>query len=299
MDHTQFDDLAARLAGRLNRRTGLGLLASASLPLVGLAEIAAAGKKKKKVTLCVKGQTVKKPKKAAKKLLKQGAIKGACAAGCPAGQKACGNTCIPNQSCCDNSDCESPATCDNGLCLLIINPLTCGNDGFCSVFVSSDFFTGSEVGGLAGADAKCQSLADAAGLSGKFKAWLSDSNQSPSSRFDFFTGPWRLQPNAVDGTDLPPVVATDLEDLTTCGATCLKHPINRTETGEILQGSVTVWTNTLADGTASTDSCLDWTSTSVFGLFGDVSKVDQKWTNTNTTFGCNSALSLYCFEQAV
>ena len=298
MDAPHFDRFTTGISARLTRRTGLGLLAGASLPLLGLAGDADA-KKKKKVTLCVNGKTVKAPKAKAKKLLKKGATKGACpAASCPTGQKACAAACIPNENCCVNSDCESPAICDQGRCLLIVNPLTCGNDGFCSVFVTSDFFTGSEIGGLAGADAKCQSLADAAGISGTFKAWLSDSSQSPSTRFPFFTGPWRLQPNDVDGSNLPPVVATDLEDLTTCGATCLKHPINRTETGEILQGSVTVWTNTLSDGTASTDSCLNWTSNASFGLFGDASQVDPKWTNTNTTFGCNSALSLYCFEEA-
>lgn len=298
MDAPLFDQLATRLASRLNRRRGLGVLAGASLPLVGL-HGASEAKRKKKVTLCKNGQTVKAPKKKAKKLLQQGATKGACG-GCPAGQKACRSGCIPIRNCCVDSDCGPGSTCEGGFCVVVVNPLTCGNDGFCSVFVTSDFFTGSEVGGLVGADAKCQSLANAAGLSGKFKAWLSDSSQSPSTRFPFFTGPWRLQPNAVDGTNLPPVVATDLEDLTTCGATCLKSPINRTETGVILQGSVTVWTNTLANGTASTASCLDWTSSDigVSGLFGDASQVDSKWTNTNSTFGCNSALSLYCFELA-
>ncbi len=296
MDAPRFDRFTAGISANLTRRTGLGLLAGASLPLLGLAGDADA-KKKKKVTLCAKGQTAKVPKKKAKKLLKQGATKGACPA-CPTGRKVCRDTCIPNNNCCDNRDCAAPSTCDEGFCLVIVNPLTCGNDGFCSVFVSSDFFTGGEIGGLAGADAKCQSLANAAGVSGTFKAWLSDSSQSPSTRFPFFTGPWRLQPNAVDGSNLPPVVATDLEDLTTCGATCLKQAINRTETGEILTGSITVWTNTLSDGTASTDSCLNWTSNAGFGLFGDASQVDPKWTNTNTTFGCNSALSLYCFEEA-
>ncbi len=295
MDAPRFDRFAHTAATRLPRRAGLGLLAGASLPLLGLAS-ATAAKKKKKLTLCLNGKTVKAPKKKAKKLLKQGATKGACVA-CPTGRKLCNNTCIPTTDCCD---CKAPAVCENGICSVVVNPLTCGNDGFCSVFVSSGFFTGSEIGGLAGADAKCQSLADAAGLSGTFKAWLSDSNQSPATRFPFITGPWRLQPNAVDGSNLPPIVATDLEDLTTCGATCLKSPINRTETGVILQGSVTVWTNTLANGTASTASCLDWTSSDigVSGLFGDASQVDSKWTNTNSTFGCNSALSLYCFELA-
>jgi hypothetical protein len=51
------------------------------------------------------------------------------------------------------------------------------------VFVTSQTYSGN-LGGLAGADAKCQQLANAAGLTGTFKAWLSDqSGNCPATRF--------------------------------------------------------------------------------------------------------------------
>lgn len=68
----RFAGITRMIAARLTRRTGLGLLAGASLPLLGLAA-ATDAKKYKKITLCFNGKTVKKPKKQAKKLLKQGA----------------------------------------------------------------------------------------------------------------------------------------------------------------------------------------------------------------------------------
>ena len=39
------------------------------------------------------------------------------------------------------------------------------------------------IGGLTAADSICQTEADDAGLPGTYKAWLSDSTASPSSRF--------------------------------------------------------------------------------------------------------------------
>lgn len=253
MDITRFENLARNVSARLSRRAGLGLLAAASLPLLGFVE-AGEAKKKKKITLCVQGQTVKKPKQKAKKLQKKGAGKGAC---------------------------------------------RCGNGGPCTVFQSSSTFTGLQVGGLAGADAKCTSLASGAGIAGSFKAWLSAGNQTPALRFDNINnaGPWVLPRNVVDGAN-PPTVASDFSDLVTCGATCLQNAINRTQNGLILQGNQTVWTGTKADGTADANTCSGWTSEAGNGLFGDGSRDDAFWTDTNITFGCNSALALYCFQQA-
>lgn len=81
MDNRHFNALTRSLAASLTRRRGLGVVASASLPLLGMAQPAIAGKKQKKVTLCLNGQTVKKPKKKAKKLQKQGASEGSCRCG--------------------------------------------------------------------------------------------------------------------------------------------------------------------------------------------------------------------------
>ena len=51
------------------------------------------------------------------------------------------------------------------------------------VFVTSEIYNGA-LGGLAGADAKCQERADVARRSGTFKAWLSDRTASVEDRFD-------------------------------------------------------------------------------------------------------------------
>lgn len=304
MDNTQFDELAARLAARLNRRSGLGLLAGASLPLVGLVA-ATDAKKKKKITLCVNGKTVQAPKKKAKKLLQQGATKGACRnttkppANCQSGQKPCGNGCIPQGDCCLNTDCSSGSECSNGQCVATTAPPQCAG-GFCAVFVTSDSFTGA-LGNLDGADAKCQAAADAANLDGTFKAWLSVGSQTPANRFVPGTGPWRLLPNVVDGDNLPPVVATNFTGPITCGATCLQHAIDRDENGEIV--SFNVWTATFSDGSVSSDSCAGWTTDSSLksGLIGESTAKDEFWTGSKTqslTFTCNIPQHLYCFEQA-
>ena len=48
-------------------------------------------------------------------------------------------------------------------------------------FVTSQLYNGN-MGGLAGADARCQGLADAVGLPGTYRAWLSSATESPSTR---------------------------------------------------------------------------------------------------------------------
>lgn len=304
MDNTQFDELAARLAARLNRRSGLGLLAGASLPLVGLVADTDA-KKKRKITLCVNGKTVKAPKSKAKKLLQQGAAKGACRnttqppGNCQSGQKPCGNGCIPNANCCLNSDCPASTECNNGACLFTTAPPQCAG-GFCAVFVTSDSFTGA-LGNLDGADAKCQAAADDANLDGTFRAWLSVGSQTPANRFVAGTGPWRLLPNDVDGANLPPVVATNFNDLITCGTDCLQHAIDRDENGVIVSASV--WTATFSDGSVSSDTCAGWTTdnSSKSGLVGGSTATDASWTGSITAsflFTCNIPQHLYCFEQA-
>lgn len=84
MDQERIDRLARRVAGGLSRRrlasfTGLGVAA-----LVGLPTGAAAKKKKKKVTLCLDGQTIQVPKKKVGKFRQAnpGAVPGACQGSC-------------------------------------------------------------------------------------------------------------------------------------------------------------------------------------------------------------------------
>jgi hypothetical protein len=87
------------------------------------------------------------------------------------------------------------------------------------VFVTSKTYDGN-LGGLAGADAKCQELADEAELPGQYKAWLSDNMFSPINRFTMGFTNYRL----VDGT----IVASNFQQLLTQN---LQNPINRMENG--------------------------------------------------------------------
>ena len=135
-----------------------------------------------------------------------------------------------------------------------------------TIFITSQTFNGN-LGGLEGADAKCQELADAADLDGTFKAWLSDSETDARDRLTHATVPYRL----VDGT----TVADDFTDLTDGS---LDAPINRTENGTAVGDRP--WTGTdfageacfqatggtcvlmdPTDGTIPRLACEDWTTT--------------------------------------
>lgn len=299
MDAPRFDGFARSISNRLNRRTGLGLLAGVSIPFLGLAEETDA-KKKKKITLCFNGQTVKKPKNKAKKLQKKGATQGACVNGCASNQQLCEGTCIPADDCCVDNDCIGDDVCENGSCV----PLRCGNGGPCTVFMAAvnTGFTGAQIGGLAGGDAKCQAAADAstANLTGTFRAWLSAGSETPGTRFSNLAnaGPYRLVPNVGDGGNPPPTVAENFADLLSCGGgICLNNAINRDENGVAQGGNPAVWTGTLASGTASADTCSGWTSTGGNGLFGSGTSNTTTWTE-NFSGACTGALPIYCFQQA-
>jgi hypothetical protein len=176
-----------------------------------------------------------------------------------------------------------------GLCAA---ELTCGTGGPCLVFLTSTVQQGN-LGGLAGADAICQQRAQAASLPGTYKAWLSDSTQSPATRFVQSPGPYRR----VDGV----TVANNWADLTDG---TLAAPIAVAENGTVFADALLrSWTHTLANGTAGgvvpNDHCENWTSPSDtdFGNEGRVVDINSTW----TVFGsgsCNNNFHLYCFQQS-
>ncbi len=232
---------------------------------------------------------------------------------------------------CLNVPCDSSTTCVAGACVpaLLKDPSVCVGERACTeqilggggggaggaapgspkrVFVTSKAYDGA-LGGLSGADAKCQALADAAMLGGTFKAWLSTEAESPSLRFTK-QGPWTL----VDGT----LLADDWAQLT---SGTLKNAISRDEQGMPVGTTsacsatkYAVWSQTNPDGTfahaneADPSSprfdCSNWTGTNGQDAiqWGDASATDAHWTvhaNCNT-FGvaCLGKLArLYCFEQ--
>jgi hypothetical protein len=163
--------------------------------------------------------------------------------------------------------------------------------GVVQVFKTSQRYRG-DLGGLAGADAICQELAEDAGLTGTWTAWLSDDNADAIDRIP--DGQYQI----VDGM----VIADDKDDLTDG---FLKAPINLNEFGSV--GSGNVWTSTQPDGTGTGTNCSNWTEDSGSGgcsagdsgcgVFGS-NATGPDWTQfTGSDFGvsCNATYSLYCF----
>lgn len=158
------------------------------------------------------------------------------------------------------------------------------------VFVTSLSYNGN-LGGLVGADAKCQERANAANLGGTWKAWLSDNTTSVSSRFIHSNIPYKL----LDGT----IIANNWRDLTDGQ---LFNTITLTET-KTYHGNY-VWTGTNEKGeihNPGTSKCMEWTALSnksPLGPTGHSGYTDYRWT-WGSTWNCANQYPLYCFEQVV
>ena len=161
--------------------------------------------------------------------------------------------------------------------------------GFKRVFVSSTAYS-ANLGGLAGADEKCQALADAASLGGNYKAWLSDNASSPSTTFVQATVPYIL----VDGTP----IADDWADLTDGE---LANLLNKTEWGGSPPRELAaVWTDTTGAGGAVSGSldCSGWTSDASAMATVGLWTIPVGWSLFTSFFDCDEgAFPIYCFEQ--
>lgn len=164
-------------------------------------------------------------------------------------------------------------------------------DGDKFVFITSTLYNGN-LGGVAGADTKCQAHADAASLGGTFKAWIADDTDAnaPAARFYQSPNPYKL----TTGT----TVANNWADLTDG---TLSAAIDYFETGAHRgSSSNNVYTNVNTDGTRKgTDSCLGWTwsSSGQSGEIGFSTVTDSTWTDDSTAACSSTFFRLYCFQQ--
>jgi cysteine-rich repeat protein len=149
----------------------------------------------------------------------------------------------------------------------------------------------SPKGGLAGADAACQSAATAASLSGTYLAMLATSTASMASRFDASGAPWVR----VDGVAL----VTNASDLFTKGGKWLA-PLETSATG--VPELVAVWTGN-SDPTAPAASvmttCNDWTSnvSPYTGNAGESALTFVSQALGTSTPTCAASFSLYCLQK--
>ena len=158
------------------------------------------------------------------------------------------------------------------------------------IFVSSELYLG-DLGGIQGANQKCQAHAVAGGLSNaeKFRAWLSTDAASPST--------WQgLDPMKRYQLPSGTIVAKSWTQLVSGQ---LEVSINQTE-AKIMLGQndpSNVWTGTLDDGSAAGSNCDGWTDPTdgSFGLRGKSLFENGTWTE----FGdqkCYGLGRLYCVE---
>jgi len=200
--------------------------------------------------------------------------------------------------------------CNHGRCALVCHGTTSNCDGDVSngcetplsqchkrVFVSSATYTGN-LGGLAAADARCQSLADAATLGGQYKAWLSDEKTSAKDRLTHSEDNYVLP----SGT----LVAINWDALVSFNV----HPIDQTETGQapsatpgipIECGSApAAMTGTWGTGEVDPGAtCNSWTTDApvTWVGYGSTDQGSSLWTAHCAALICNVAMHLYCFEQ--
>ena len=157
------------------------------------------------------------------------------------------------------------------------------------MFTTSTFYDGN-LGGLAGADAKCATRASAAGLTGTWKALLSSSAsgynaiQRVTSNGPYFNLNARGYKKIAD-------TKADLFDLS------IATPISFTEFGIYI--SVAVLTGSDANGVKS-NNCSDWTAAAPGNGTADgiSTSIGSAWIYEYHARECCNNYSLYCFEFA-
>ncbi|MBA5776514.1 hypothetical protein H2509_05180 [Stappia sp. F7233] len=166
---------------------------------------------------------------------------------------------------------------------------------------------GANLGGLAGADTHCQSLAEAAGVTGKtWRAYLSTSSENARDRIG--SGPWANAKGIV--------IAASVEELHS-DANGITKETGLSETGEVINGRGDnpnrhdILTGSNADGTANENTCGDWTlngdGSAMVGHHDRIGLRDdapsKSWNSSHPSRGCSQdALRgtggdglLYCF----
>jgi hypothetical protein len=161
-----------------------------------------------------------------------------------------------------------------------------------TIFVTSTNYQGN-LGGIAGADAKCMARAQAGGLTGNWVALLSNSTLNMTNRIPNMTY------KRMDGK----IIANNKADLFD-GSLVINGQIDLDEFGRARapSGWSMVWTGTYFDGkilAGRTEYCSNWksnsTSSSIAGRHGHYTQAGMQWISGGT-MTCNNEYPLYCMR---
>ena len=175
--------------------------------------------------------------------------------------------------------CTSAQACASGSCV--------ANSGK-RIFVTATSYTGN-LGGLAGADSKCNSSAQGAGVTGTWKAWLSDDGTANAIDRIADVGPWFLVGTTTKAFN-------NKANLTSVPL----HAIDRNEQGALVDSTnnIPVWTGTASGGTRTTNTCFGWTTATIATSQGSTGyvQVAASWTAASIS-NCSASNRIYCIEQ--
>lgn len=163
------------------------------------------------------------------------------------------------------------------------------------VFITSESYSG-QLGGIIGANEKCQAAANAVELKGVFHAWLSSTESSPATSFVQSSVPYRdLLGNEIvadwdgliSGTLKMGIFVTEK----------LEEPVPEVHPCNPIP--VVVWSDTDVVGDLNNPmlTCMDWTSSEGDGNLGAGGYSNAAWTEGGCIAPCNIKAPLYCFEQ--
>jgi hypothetical protein len=155
------------------------------------------------------------------------------------------------------------------------------------MFVTSTTVVPGKLGGLAGADAECAARAQAGGLPGTYRAWLSSSAATAKSRVG--SGGWVR----VDGRPF----ARNIASLAVVGNQVVYYPPRIDELGRETTGETLVVTGSRAEGAGTGETCGDYTSTSGAIAVGNAIGGSGLWSYAQVIAGgCSNSYRLYCFN---
>lgn len=178
------------------------------------------------------------------------------------------------------------------ICCIGLSTAAYAQDAPMSFFVTSvNPGDGANLGGLEGADAHCEALAEAAGASAKeWAAYLSSSTENARDRIG--TGPWANAKGVV--------VAESVDQLHDAEANNLNKETSLSETGEVISGRGDepnrhdILTGSDAQGRLHGPACGDWTSAAADGsaMVGHHDRIGggddpTSWNSAHPSRGCS------------